>query len=300
MKRKAIKLGSNSLLVSLPSNWVKKHGIRKGDELSLEEKDGKLILHSTSAPANQRAAIDITELKHLTKRALGALYKKGYDEFTINFSSHEELEQAYEVIREEFTGFEVVQHGKHHLVAREISQPHADQFDTVLRRQFLVIKDFGSETATALASGDHAWLKRLVLRDKDVNKLADFCRRLINKQQAAQTATALYCIVEQLEKISDRYRDISGYASEQRLKPGKALLQAYADTNAFVDQFYQCFYQFSLPSLNAFSAKRKELLASLDKARAKLRPEEQRVLYWLEDIVEKTFDLNGPLMVLRL
>ena len=234
------------------------------------------------------------------RRTLGALYKKGYDEFTVHFANREELELAHAVIREEFTGFEVVHHGKNHLVAREISQPHADQFDAVLRRQFLVIKDYANDIATALAQKDYAWLQRLVLRDKDVNKLADFCRRLINKQQSGQNSTALYVIIEQLEKISDRYSDISYFASEKRVPPSKTLLKAYDTINTYLDHYYQCFYQFSLPSMKDFVAKRRPLIAALQDARERTTRDEQRILFWLEDITEKLFDLNGALMALRL
>lgn len=300
MKRKVIKLGNNSLLVSLPSAWAKKHGISKGDEVTVDEKEGQLILSTTHAQTGKTTSIDITNLTPLVKRSLAALYKKGYDEFTVHFADHEELELAYEVIREELSGFEVIQHGKNHLVAREISQPHADQFDTILRRQFLVIKDYAAETMRALASKDHDWLKRLVLRDKDVNKLADFCRRLINKHQTAETATVLYLIVEQLEKISDRYKDISAYAAEKRVTPGKQSLKLYEEVAGYLDQFYHCFYQFSMPGVNNLVARRKEIVKGLQQAAEKAQPSEQRILFWLEDIVDKIFDLNGPLMVLRL
>ncbi len=298
MKRKVIKLGSNSLLVSLPSAWARKHGITKGAELSVEEKEGGLVLSSASAPTGTTTSLDITNLHPIVKRALGALYKKGYDEFTIHFTDHDELELAHEVIREEFIGFEVVQHGKNHLVVREISQPHPDQFDTVLRRQFLVIKDYAQETHTALSTKDHAWLKRLILRDKDVNKLADFCRRLINKYQNGKTG--LYFIVEQLEKISDRYKDISAYASAKSIVPSKALLQAYKDVNAYLDEFYHCFYQFSLPAVSTFVSKRKALAETLDRLHDQVPQNEQRILFWLEDITEKLFDMNGPLMLTHL
>lgn len=299
MRRKVIKLGENSLLVSLPSKWVQQHGIRKGDEISVEEKEGKLVLQSASSPAGNKTAIDITGLNPAIRRVLGALYKKGYDEFTVHFGKHDELETAYEVVREEFTGFEVVEHGKNHLVVREISQPNPEQFDAVLRRQFLVIKDYASEISTALQNRDFGWLKRLVLRDKDVNKLADFCRRLINKQQSSNSP-ALYLIVEQLEKISDRYRDISAAAAGQKLAPSRQFIGLYAQTADYLNRFYECFYKFSLPELKKFVAMRKEILSDLDKAHNKAKPAEQRLLFWLEDIVEKTFDLNGALMIMHL
>jgi phosphate uptake regulator len=299
MKRKVIKLGTNSLLVSLPSKWAQKHGIRKGDEISVEEKEGKLILKSESSPKGDKAVVDITGLNPAIKRVLGALYKKGYDEFTAHFSRHDELETAYDVIREEFTGFEVVQHGKNHIVAREISQPHPEQFDAVLRRQFLVIKDFASEISTALQNRDFEWLKRLVLRDKDVNRLADFCRRLINKNQASNS-TGLYLIVEQLEKISDRYRDICAKAAEEKHAPSKAFLNIYSEVSDYLNMFYDCFYKFSLPEMKKFIVRRKELLKEIEKAQNKAKQPEQRMLFWLEDIVEKAFDMNGALMIMHL
>jgi phosphate uptake regulator len=300
VKRKVIQLGKNSLLVSLPSSWVKKHGVTKGAEVALEEKDSTLVLQPPSAQTRLRTSIDVTNLAPIVKRALGALYKKGYDEFTVHFSDHEELELAHEVIREEFIGFEVVQHGKNHLVVREISQPHADQFDAVLRRQFLVIKDYAQDAASALADKDHPWLKRLVLRDKDVNKLADFCRRLINKNQGTKLSTGLYFIVEQLEKISDRYRDICKHAAEKKLAPGNPLLAAYKDIAQYLDDFYRCFYQFSLPAVSAFVKKHAELVASLERASGHASREEQRVFFWLEDIADKLHDMNGALMTAHL
>jgi phosphate uptake regulator len=299
MRRKVIKLGENSLLVSLPSKWVQQHGIRKGDEISVEEKEGKLVLQSTSMPAGNKAAIDITGLNPAIRRVLGALYKKGYDEFTVHFSSNDELETAYGVIREAFTGFEVVQHGKNHIVVREISQPNPEQFDAVLRRQFLVIKDYASEISTALQKRDYGWLKRLVLRDKDVNKLADFCRRLINKNMASN-ATGLYIIVEQLEKISDKYSDISMVASQKKLAPSKEFMRIYSQVTDYLNSFYECFYRFSLPGLSKFVARRRPLLEEISKSGRKAKPEEQRLFFWLEDIAEKTFELNGALMIMHL
>ena len=37
MKRKINRVGPNTLTVSLPSKWAKRYGLRKGDEINLEE-----------------------------------------------------------------------------------------------------------------------------------------------------------------------------------------------------------------------------------------------------------------------
>ncbi len=44
MKRKVSLHGPSTLTVSLPSKWVKKYCIKKGDELDIEEKNSTLII----------------------------------------------------------------------------------------------------------------------------------------------------------------------------------------------------------------------------------------------------------------
>lgn len=299
MKRKVIKLASNTLVISLPSKWAKQHGIKKGDEIHLEEKEGNLVINSSSVPARAKTEINVADMKPLIFRALGALYKKGYEEFTVYFENPEEFKLAHDVVREEFVGFDVIHHGKSHLVISEISKPQEEQFEAALRRLFLLIKDFASETFTALNNTDYPWLGQLVLRDKDVNKISDFCRRLVNKRQHS-TSTGLYFIVEQLEKISDRYRDICNYASHHHHTPSKTMLSLYKEVNSYFEYFYNCFYKFDLKKINKFVKIRKELLASIQKAQEQAAPVERRILFWLEDITEKVFDLNGPLMLIKL
>ena len=42
MKRRIVKQGAATMTISLPAPWIKKFGLKEGDELNIEEK-GKLI-----------------------------------------------------------------------------------------------------------------------------------------------------------------------------------------------------------------------------------------------------------------
>jgi len=44
MKRKIIKLGTATLVVSLPSKWTKKFNLKSGNDLELEEANSNLII----------------------------------------------------------------------------------------------------------------------------------------------------------------------------------------------------------------------------------------------------------------
>ena len=47
MKRKVIQIADSTQLISLPRKWALKYGIKKGDELDVEEQ-GSNVLVSTS------------------------------------------------------------------------------------------------------------------------------------------------------------------------------------------------------------------------------------------------------------
>ena len=44
MKRKVIQLAGKTLVVSLPHLWVKKHGVKKGHDMELQEKGTNILL----------------------------------------------------------------------------------------------------------------------------------------------------------------------------------------------------------------------------------------------------------------
>ncbi|MFC1723694.1 AbrB/MazE/SpoVT family DNA-binding domain-containing protein, partial [Nanoarchaeota archaeon] len=49
MRRKAIKLATNTLVISLPSKWAQRNNIIKGSELELDEKGSYLILKKSKS-----------------------------------------------------------------------------------------------------------------------------------------------------------------------------------------------------------------------------------------------------------
>ncbi len=66
MRRKVVKLGPATLVVSLPSKWTKKFSINAGDELEMEEHNKNLIISTEKGINIEKEAIDISNWDHLT------------------------------------------------------------------------------------------------------------------------------------------------------------------------------------------------------------------------------------------
>ncbi len=90
--RKIIQLGRETFVVSLPSAWLKRHKLKKGDELAVEELGPKLVVCPKSEAKPGKAVVDVSGTGAVARRVLGALYKAGYDEMEIRFESQKELQ----------------------------------------------------------------------------------------------------------------------------------------------------------------------------------------------------------------
>lgn len=152
MKRRVALIGPSTLMISLPSKWVKKYGIKKGSELDVEENGGSIIVSSKESDSTKSKYIDLGKLDKIVYRMIGALYKGGYDEVRIKFNSPNQLNDLLDVLSRTCPGFEVIEHGKDHLVIKEISKPKAEDFDNVLRRCFLSLISVSEESLNAVKS----------------------------------------------------------------------------------------------------------------------------------------------------
>src|SRR3989344_5851925 len=113
MKRKVIQLAEKTLVVSLPSKWARAYNVRKGDEVEVGEAGSKLTISPQSELVEEKTELDVRGLDlEVSRRALGAIFKAGYDEVNVTFEDMKELNKIQEVVREEFIGFEVMNLGK--------------------------------------------------------------------------------------------------------------------------------------------------------------------------------------------
>jgi len=303
MKRKIIQLGSSTLVASLPSKWAKLHHLKPGDELELEE-EGSIIRISAKKGKKETPSIevDLTGKKLIIHRMLSAIYKAGFDKLTVKYKSPDELEIIQRTINQEFIGFEIVEHEKNHIVAKEISKTEYSEFNVMLRRTFLFLLSVAEEALQAIEKNDKVKLQNLVLRDRDINKLTDFCRRVLNKEQSGSTERTkpLYFMVEEIEKIGDDYRDLLREIVNNNVKLSKDIMDFFREVNRFLRFFYDTFYNYSNDNIAEFVKKKKELERKYDVLLKKAKPGQIKALIYIHKILYLTFDMNGPLMAYKL
>lgn len=302
MKRKVIQIANSTQLISLPRKWCLSHGIKKGDELEvLEEQDSIRVNYNVGAKAPERVTIDVSGLGYSVRTVVSSLYKGGYDEFKIYFSSAEELRHIQTIVKESCLGFEIVEQSKNFVIARKISEPIADEFDSVLRRTFTFLQNMVKESLSAVQTGDTNELNTIIAMDSSINKFTYFCRRVLNKHGKGpyRVTSPLYYIVDELEEIADRYKYICRARLAMKKNLSAQVLRLFEQVNQMVETFTVVFYKFDWTKLNELYTIKKKIDAVAPDLIQKIEKKEFPILLNLLVVADKINELDGPLVLSR-
>jgi phosphate uptake regulator len=248
MKRKVNRVGQSTLTVSLPSKWARMNNLNKGDEIELTEIDNRLVVSTKGKSVLRQAVVDVTNQKNMMRRIITALYKAGYDELIVSYSNSDELKLVQENVERHLADFDVVDYKQNKLKIVAISKLETEQFETVFRRSFYSINNIAADAYVAASNGNHDELMSIVLRDKNVDKYTDYCRRFLNKNNDAgfRLPHCMYYIIEELEIIGDMYKELCVEIATKRLNPSATLLSFMSEVNKFFSFFAEITFKFDM------------------------------------------------------
>ncbi len=246
MIRRAIQLAGKTLVLSLPSKWVKQYNIKKGDELEIAQCDDSLTISCQNRETAKIGKIDITGANYsVAWHYIVSAYCSGFDELEIVFdkllmqdnknNTTIKVSDAILKIVNNLIGLEVIRQGKNFCLVKEVSKTQKDEFPNMLKRLFFLILSIGEDSLEALKNGDKQTLANVLLLEANVNKFSHYCLRTLNKFFNEQKDFAF--IIRALEMISDKYCFL--IKSTGADKNGFVL---FSQINSLLRQFYEAFY----------------------------------------------------------
>jgi phosphate uptake regulator len=156
--RKLQRLGTTTIVVSLPRKWVKERGLKQGDVVYLEEGIDSITLH-TSNKAKQSLRVTINaELEpnpESLARLVTASYLQGYDEVRVVSQSGLLQEQIDEILAalERLPGFEVLEQTPNQLIIQGIVDPARFTVDSIIKRMQVMISAMINASIDAVIEG---------------------------------------------------------------------------------------------------------------------------------------------------
>lgn len=291
MKRKVVKHGPATYIVSLPSNWVKKYNIKKGDELEVEESERTIIISTEKGKKLDSVTVDITNFDRTSIiQLIKGLYTLGYDEIDLNFKKqsipHFRLGKERTIISviheaiNRLSGIEIIQQRKNSCILKTLSEMSFTEFEVILRRAFLLLIDMHKDMIAGAKNKDEYLLDTLKEKRNTITKFLNLCMRLLNKKgyKDSKKTIAIYNIILLLEKIIDLII-ITG-RSLIEFKPDISLIseKILQEIQECIEEYYHLFYKFDDEKIVNITKIKESLVNMISKKIQKLSKQELLII----------------------
>jgi len=276
MKRKINRVGQNTLTVSLPSKWAKKHNLHAGDEIELIEEENKieLKLGKEIVKKSKKISLNIDGMDNscVFRYVFGA-YRKGFTEIKITFSDEnipinkssskafnyegmntiKILDLIEKIISRGLVGMDVIEVNSDSVILKEIAETKVEDFDSSLKRLYYILKKFCNDLFDYFQ--DKEIYENVFYSEVNANKFSDYCIRLQNKidYDDIHDRVTTNNIVRLLELFGDILLEITNIKKHNEdFKPSKETLDYFKELCIFLDKFYVFMFSYDMNNISGF------------------------------------------------
>jgi phosphate uptake regulator len=246
MRRKIVPHGPSSLTISLPSQWVKQHNLKKGQELDVSDEDSYLKIKPVSlSNAPKKIEVSFIGLDADTwKDILLTLHKKGYDDVKINYSRKDTIKEVHAYLNSMQLGFEIIKQEANSLFIKNITNPEAEEFDTLFRRLYWIAIEY-THRIEAIMKNQEDITHSLLLHENSIIRISNYCKRIIVKEKR-KDAVFLYSILENITSIAGNLTSLLKDIKEKEVLLSKEYIARYSVSCGLLSKTSDLYYKFSL------------------------------------------------------
>ena len=288
MKRKTVRLGPSTLVVSLPSKWSKEQQLKPGSELDVTEEDNKLIISTEQVEVKKTVELDLSNTPILHKRILASKYMEGYDEIIITVKDAKQARQIQKRV-DGLIGMEIIEQTKDRLVLKDMGTNDNETLQNITRRIFFLLKTISDDSLEAIKKKEKN-LEYLEDMEKNVNKFTEYCFRVLNKkgfENKNQTAIQ-YTMIFLLENLGDEYKDLVKYINDEKIVLSDELTNIFKEIHTYHESMEKLFFKYSHADAEKLAKTRDKLVAKTASLLKKTHNTKEAVIIKLFDNIIST------------
>lgn len=183
------RVGASTLAVSLPSEWTKNVGLKKGDLIFFKEEDGALKLMTVRQIEKPVRTVEINADLCMDPKMLGrvlmGIYSLGHDVVKVVSANRLKIEQVDKVrgITRELMGIGIMEETRNHIMIQCSIDITKFPIHTLLRRFYIIGSTMHREVIDALSEFDVSLAEEAIRRKKEAETIFWVIIRLLNSCQ---------------------------------------------------------------------------------------------------------------------
>ncbi len=214
--RKVQKVGYSTLSVSIPMNWAKKTGVKKGDIVFIsEENDGALRItpepNKTEDSNIHVVHVDMCDNTKVLARVIVGNYVLGRNLVKVE-SERRLMREQIEAIRQvtqRLLGIGIIEESDRHLLLQCSIDPKNFPLQTVIKRLNVITSIMFKESMDALMDRDMELAKDAIAREYEADTIFWLLVRLLSSAQQSRVVSEAIGIVDPMEVME--YNQIAWY-----------------------------------------------------------------------------------------
>ncbi|MEM1922399.1 MAG: phosphate uptake regulator PhoU [Nitrososphaerota archaeon] len=174
--RRLQRLGTTTLVVSLPKQWASERGLKPGDIVYIEVNGDSLLIHSREVTREPQTAVinaDAVEEPEVLARLVASCFLQGYDTVKVSSITGLTESQVQAVLGkvESLPGIEVVEQAPRQVVMQAIIDPTKFKIEVIIRRLNVLVSSMMSGAIDSLVRGASEKVGEVVNTGKKLEEL---------------------------------------------------------------------------------------------------------------------------------
>jgi len=207
--RKVQKTGGSTYIVSLPREWIDKHGIQVKDTIGiLSQPDGNLLItpYISSEKLIREKKFDIDEIKNsdFLFRLLVGAYIMGYNIIEVRSSKkiESQIRDTVSNFRKITIGTEIIEETDNNIIIKDLLDPKEMPFEKTIRRMYILANGMHEDALKALETEDKRLAEKVIESDDEIDRL----NWLVERQAHIVLRDIILC-----QKLNITLEDASNY-----------------------------------------------------------------------------------------
>ena len=206
--RKVQKVGYSTLSISLPMNWAKKTGVKKGDLIFIsEESDNTLRLTTEPGKTEDNTVyvvnVDKCDNTQILARVIVGNYVLGRNVIKVESQRRLMREQIEEIrgVTQRLLGIGIIEESDRHLLLQCSIDPKNFPLETVVRRLYVITSIMFKDVLDSIIDGDMELAKDAITREYEADNIYFLLARLLASAQQSRLVSEGIGITNPMEIV---------------------------------------------------------------------------------------------------
>ncbi|MBT6182671.1 hypothetical protein HOI04_02200, partial [archaeon] len=181
MQRKVIQQGPSTMMVSLPSTWIKENAVKKGDFIDLDLRGDEITLSITTDKGKKSCKINFSRKEDYFDRIIVKKYREGFDEIIVTYEDPTIMEKIRKTLKK-LLGFEIIEQTQNSCTIGNLAKGSSEDYLQMVRRMFQITLALG-ESCLKLTKGNKQMIDAIQEMNETLIPLEQYNLRLIQLQK---------------------------------------------------------------------------------------------------------------------